>query len=44
MEGHGLNLAAHIHVADKGSYYMIDDAVAAHEAGGDTVPMPPRIR
>lgn len=40
--GHGLNLVAHTFTQDKGSYYTIDGPVQAFQAGGDTVPMPPR--
>ena len=35
-----LSLAAHIFVADKGDYYVIDDEVPQFDAGGDGVPMP----
>ena len=36
----GLKTAAHIFIADKGDYYVLDDGAQLHEKGGDKVPMP----
>jgi hypothetical protein len=36
----GLTSACHIHVADKGDYYSIDDGVPQRADGGFSVPIP----
>ncbi len=38
----GLEVAAHIFVADKGDYYALDDGGLQYPQGGDSVAMPPR--
>lgn len=38
----GLEVAAHIFVADKGDYYALDDGCPQYDQGGDTVAMPAR--
>lgn len=38
----GIELVAHIFVADKGDYYSLEGSCSQFPAGGDNVPMPPK--